>query len=407
MTEPNKKTKNIFIKKDGAVHSDYTKGSVVSGIKRGSLKKEDEISPDGKVWMRLDKNPNLAKLFASHQKSDSKNSPETPQAAEDKLTKTDELLKLSELLKTGAISRHEYDRLKAEIIRGEGATPESQTKKSGNIFDLMRSGVTRWVIIGVGAFLIYLWASPYLTIWKIQSAFKEKDAYALVELIDFDRVRKSVKEKANFYVMELSNAGVFDQLEKIKALGETQSTVEVYLSKAGLGKLFSADFFTPSKFKNDYFSFETKYISFSKFQLVGKTIKEIDTIKIESGNLDLERDGLDWKIVGLDVDLNPLIKELKRAKKEEDMAELSKLKLQTIHSACKLFWMRNNSQVCTMKQISDSGYGPTKHDQIIESIIDGREKSFKAKSFYLKGRETYYIDSIGNLTSEKNIPDAP
>lgn len=125
MTEPNKKPKTVFIKKDGKILSDYTKGSVISGIKSGYLKKEDEISMNGKVWRPLDKNPSLAKLFAS-QKPDSENSQEAralenPSNAKNKPTKVDELSKLSELLKSGAISQEEYARLKAEIIEEESA----------------------------------------------------------------------------------------------------------------------------------------------------------------------------------------------------------------------------------------------------------------------------------------------
>ena len=54
---------NVFIKRPGKDPFDFAKAQVVTAVKRGELLGDDEISADGKNWIRLDRHKQLGALF--------------------------------------------------------------------------------------------------------------------------------------------------------------------------------------------------------------------------------------------------------------------------------------------------------------------------------------------------------
>jgi len=54
---------NVFIKRPGKDTFNFPKAQVVTAVKRGELLGDDEISADGKNWIRLDRHKQLGALF--------------------------------------------------------------------------------------------------------------------------------------------------------------------------------------------------------------------------------------------------------------------------------------------------------------------------------------------------------
>ena len=65
----------VSIRRSGRVVRNVLTQSLISGIKQGSLKKDDEISADEKNWVRLDRHYQLASYFSTQNSSSSEDLP--------------------------------------------------------------------------------------------------------------------------------------------------------------------------------------------------------------------------------------------------------------------------------------------------------------------------------------------
>ena len=82
--------KRVSIRRSGKVVRDVLTQSLVSEIKQGRLKQNDEISADEKCWVRLDQHYQLARFFPAESSSALENHPPD---MEQRLTELAEMLK--------------------------------------------------------------------------------------------------------------------------------------------------------------------------------------------------------------------------------------------------------------------------------------------------------------------------
>jgi len=82
--------KRVSIRRTGKVIRDVLTQSLISEIRQGQLKKDDEISADEKYWVRLDRHYQLAKYFPTESSSVSKS---LPPDIDERLTELSEMLK--------------------------------------------------------------------------------------------------------------------------------------------------------------------------------------------------------------------------------------------------------------------------------------------------------------------------
>ncbi len=59
---------NVYIKRSGDDPFEMPKNQIVAGVKKGELLPDDEISADGKKWVRLDRHKQIAPLFKGQAK---------------------------------------------------------------------------------------------------------------------------------------------------------------------------------------------------------------------------------------------------------------------------------------------------------------------------------------------------
>ena len=67
--------RHVSIRRSGRVVRNVLTQSLISDIKQGRLKKDDEISADEKNWVRLDRHYQLASYFSTKNPSSSGNLP--------------------------------------------------------------------------------------------------------------------------------------------------------------------------------------------------------------------------------------------------------------------------------------------------------------------------------------------
>ena len=67
--------RQVSIRRSGRVVRNVLTQSLISDIKQGRFKKDDEISADEKNWVRLDQHYQLAGYFPAEHSSASENSP--------------------------------------------------------------------------------------------------------------------------------------------------------------------------------------------------------------------------------------------------------------------------------------------------------------------------------------------
>ena len=80
--------KRVSIRRSGKVIRDVLTQLLVSEIRQGRLKKDDEISPDEQRWVRLDQHHQLAKYFPAKSSTNSGEIPDLNQ----RLTELSEML---------------------------------------------------------------------------------------------------------------------------------------------------------------------------------------------------------------------------------------------------------------------------------------------------------------------------
>ena len=67
--------RHVSIRRSGRVVRNVLTQSLISDIKQGRLKKDDEISADEKNWVRLDRHYQLARYFPTKNSSSSEDLP--------------------------------------------------------------------------------------------------------------------------------------------------------------------------------------------------------------------------------------------------------------------------------------------------------------------------------------------
>ena len=67
--------RHVSIRRSGRVVRNVLTQSLISDIKQGRLKKDDEISADEKNWVRLDRHYQLASYFPTQNSSSSEDLP--------------------------------------------------------------------------------------------------------------------------------------------------------------------------------------------------------------------------------------------------------------------------------------------------------------------------------------------
>ena len=82
--------KHVSIRRSGKILRNVLSQSLISDIKNGRLKKDDEISADDKNWVRLDQHYQLASYFPTQNPPSSEN---LPPDVEKRLTELSQMLK--------------------------------------------------------------------------------------------------------------------------------------------------------------------------------------------------------------------------------------------------------------------------------------------------------------------------
>ena len=82
--------RHVSIRRSGRVFRNVLAQSLISNIKEGRLKKDDEISADEKNWVRLDQHSQLAIYFPTKTPSSSE---DLPPDVEKRLSELSQMLK--------------------------------------------------------------------------------------------------------------------------------------------------------------------------------------------------------------------------------------------------------------------------------------------------------------------------
>ncbi|MGB0315362.1 MAG: DUF2939 domain-containing protein [Parvibaculales bacterium] len=173
--------------------------------------------------------------------------------------------------------------------------------------------------IGLGILLLLLIGNlvgPYFTIYSFSKAIQEKDANKIVEYVDFEKVRGSVKSQvlAAFHKSLGEEVGdnPFSTIGMAFGSALIDTYVESFVSKEGILHLFSLDDEAekPSESSTEIPNlkqaetktpdYEIEYISFSKRRII------FENDKSEQLTLIIERFGLGWKIVDIRLPLDSL-----------------------------------------------------------------------------------------------------
>ena len=106
----------------------------------------------------------------------------------------------------------------------------------------------RWLVTLLAVLVIaYLAAGPYITVYHLRMAAKERDASALSEYVDFPRVRQSLKDQINARLLNkmASNSDAKDNpfgvLASAFAGTIVDKMVDAYMTPEGLVGLMSGD----------------------------------------------------------------------------------------------------------------------------------------------------------------------
>ena len=104
----------------------------------------------------------------------------------------------------------------------------------------------RWLIVSalVLPLLLYI-ASPYYAFWRFTTALRARDAAALEQRVDFQALRKSMKQQLNARIAELrprnpKRQKVFDALSNAFGSSALDSIVDQYLTPEGLAAFLAS-----------------------------------------------------------------------------------------------------------------------------------------------------------------------
>ena len=104
----------------------------------------------------------------------------------------------------------------------------------------------RWLIVGAIVLLLLLYiASPYYAFWRFTTALRTRDAAALEQRVDFQALRKSMKQQLNARIAELrprnpKRQKVFDALSNAFGSSALDSIVDQYLTPEGLAAFLAS-----------------------------------------------------------------------------------------------------------------------------------------------------------------------
>lgn len=155
------------------------------------------------------------------------------------------------------------------------------------------------LVLGLSAFALYLWASPYLFLRALQGAVLEGDRARLERMVDFPRVREGLKAQIHAQLLKEVGkevqANPFAGLAYLFAAGLVDPLVEVLVSPEGLAALGTGA--GPGEApKEEVKNWRLKYQGFRTAYIHHKDDPE--------SRLYLERQGLwGWKVVRLEFPL--------------------------------------------------------------------------------------------------------
>ena len=169
--------------------------------------------------------------------------------------------------------------------------------------------------IGAGVVLVlgYLFATPYITAYKMKAAAEAKDGEALSDFVDFPALRQSLKDQMGVKLRKEMAEGVIEG-NPLSAIGTAfggmivNGIVDKFVTPASLMQLMKgkkpdsepydgeATGQTPS---GPFSDISTSYESFSKFSIITRdpaTDLEVEFI--------LRRRGIQWKLTEVILPIN-------------------------------------------------------------------------------------------------------
>lgn len=159
------------------------------------------------------------------------------------------------------------------------------------------------IILGVLILAVfgYIYAGPYITLYKIKNSIEKNDPQGLMEKIDLVKLKNSFKNQIDAKLMAESSSkkgGLFGGLGTVFSGYMMEKYLDMYLTPAGISQFLTTRKHhmnqpkyveNKEQFINGLENIKTKYISLNKFKIIFKDKdKNIDII--------LSRDWLDWKL---------------------------------------------------------------------------------------------------------------
>jgi len=158
-------------------------------------------------------------------------------------------------------------------------------------------------VLAVTFLIIYVVASPYLTVYQIKLAAEARDSAALSEHIDFGSVRQSLKDQLNIQMAQEMAADEEMQNNPFAALGAgiasamVERIVDAYVTPSGISALMAGEKLDSENGKNEHKNSKEAlknasmaYESFSKFTV------QVEDEQGDAGKFVLRRQGLEWKL---------------------------------------------------------------------------------------------------------------
>ena len=161
------------------------------------------------------------------------------------------------------------------------------------------------IVIGLG---LYLVSGPFITIHGIKSSIKEKDSDRLSTYIEFDLLKKNLKEQFNTEMLQITSADPDKNPLGMMVAGFASQVVDglldVYLTPSSIALLLEGE--KPDQYKSynpqkpakekaaePLEEYKVKFVSHDRFYVYtkGRHDQEIKII--------LQRFGLDWKITNI------------------------------------------------------------------------------------------------------------
>ena len=161
------------------------------------------------------------------------------------------------------------------------------------------------IIIGLGV----LASGPFMAIDGIRSSIKEKDSDRLSSYIEFDLLKKNLKEQFNSQMLKATSADKDNNPLGVMVAGFASQVmdglIDTYLTPSSIALLLEGE--KPGQFRSSYHQqdadkqekaeplkeYEVKFVSHDRFYVYtkGSNDQEIKII--------LQRFGLDWKITNI------------------------------------------------------------------------------------------------------------